>query len=122
MGCHELVELGDHTAVPAQLQVSVDAGFQGHQAQLVQPGGLRLRVPRASEVFEHLATPQPQGSAEQLRGPLRGPEAEGFLPQPGEPLEPVRVDQLRIQDETIAGRARDQCLLGPHPRETLAQA
>lgn len=100
VGCYELVELGHQAVVPTQLQVSVDAGYQGRQPKLVQPGGLRLRVAGASEVLQHVATPQIQDRAEQLRGLLRFPEAEGLLAQSGEPLESGRVDQGPIQDET----------------------
>jgi hypothetical protein len=57
-----------------------------------------------------------------VRCPLRIPEAEGFLPQAGEVLELVGVDPLRVQDKAVAGRTRDQRLLGPDRREPLTQA
>jgi hypothetical protein len=43
MLCDQLVELGDHLAVPGECQVGIDARFLGIEPQLLEPPDLVLR-------------------------------------------------------------------------------
>jgi hypothetical protein len=47
-------------------------------------------------------------STQQRRRPVRVTELDGLLSQPGDPLEPVRVDLLGTQPQAITGPLGDQ--------------
>jgi hypothetical protein len=99
---HLQLQLGHQRAVPAQLEVGVDAVLDGAQPQLVQPGGLGPGERRVRHVRERRTLPQLQRAAQHPGGPLGIVPVERGAPLLGQPDELLRVDAAGQGGQLVA--------------------
>jgi hypothetical protein len=89
----EPLELRDHLAMPAALEVVLDRELKRRQPQLLQPPDLRARERHVGHIIERRAAPQSQRLAQ------RAPREQA--------LEALRIDRADADAQLIAMAARD---------------
>src|SRR5262245_31911291 len=93
-----------------ELELGLDALFESHDPQLLEPADLTRRKRLEGEVGERRSAPESKRLAEPL-----GPLAKTIAASRGEgALEARRVELVRLQRELIAGRARLQAIRPDH--------
>ncbi len=102
----ELLQFGDHVAMTAQREIGLDPILEHRQALLVQAVDLIRRERLVAEVGECRAPPQRERLAEEHACPfrVRCSRATGLL---GDPLEPARVQVVRLHRDGVARWPRD---------------
>jgi hypothetical protein len=119
-------QFDDRGAVPATAEFGVPQVLPRGQPQLAQPVDLRDTPTREHGVVEHIAAPQRQCRATARDHAVR---VLGHLTdRPDAPLEPVRVDHLRVDIQQVSRVARVQHARQPartqrlpHPRHVAVQ-
>ncbi len=116
----QLAQLGHHFAMPAQLQVGVDAGGQRLQPLVHDRRHLAVSEQQRRHVGERLAAPQPERLAE-LVGRFRPPASLGRgVATRGQHAERPYVQLPVLERDQVAGRLRlDQ--VGPGRAQGGAQ-
>lgn len=110
---HELGQLPAQLRVGAEGEVGLDPVLYGAEAQLAQPGDLRLGEGLEAEIGQCVAAPQRQRLAERgrrLPRLVQSPPAVGH-----EPLEPACVDLLRLGREHVPRGLHDEEAAGLAP-------
>jgi len=110
---HELAELAHQLVVPPQPKLCVDPPLERRQALLGQPGKLVPRRGPQREPGERAPAPESQGAAQPLRRELGIISTRQALAD--EPLEPCRVQALRIDTHEIAAGARHDRVTAEDP-------
>ena len=86
------------SAVAPERQLRLEAGLEGRQAQLLQPGGLGHGEGLVGEVGQRRAPPQRQGVAAGAWPPARRrPSWSAVRPSPSKPLEAAGVDEVGVE-------------------------
>ena len=101
-------QLGHGLVVPAEGELGRDPQFDGTEAELGKPFGLRLGQRRRRDVGQRTAVPQAEGLGEQAGRGLRvpGPVRAPAVPHQG--LEQQRVGVLGGHPQLVAGGPGDQ--------------
>jgi len=94
----ENLEFRDELAVPAKLEVGLNAPFERAEAKLLEAEDLRMRERLVCEIGECRPAPQTKGIAKKTRGHLR----LCVLRVLDEPLEPEQIELVRSELEEIA--------------------
>jgi hypothetical protein len=100
----QLPQLRYQGAVLAELQPGRHAVLDGRQAQLIQARRLRRRERRLRHVSKRRPVPQVECLAQRLGGGGQLARGELVPPGGGEPLEPVRVDIVRVDRQPVTRR------------------
>jgi hypothetical protein len=94
---HERLELADERRVAAGGEIGVDPVLEARQAELVEPGALRLGETSLRDIGERAAAPE-----RKRRGGLAGCD---------ERLEALEVELARVDAKPVTGRLRLQAVL-----------
>jgi hypothetical protein len=113
----ERLELADEVSPAPRPQVGVDALLEGDQAQLLEPGDLRLGELLVAEVGERGPVPEAERLAESGRGELVLPARSQRLCLPHQAFEPVQVELVAPQLEQVARRPRADPLGAERPAQ-----
>ena len=107
LGGDERLELGDHLAVPALVEVVLDRELERRQPQLIEPADLGVRERLVGKIVERRAAPQPQRLARRACGERL--------------LKALRIDRARADAQLVAVASRDDLRAVSARRERLAQ-
>ena len=100
------------SAVPAELQVGVDALLERRQTQVVEPSAFDLREGLRRELRQRGAAPETDRLTDRVRCVNGIAGCERGAPFLDEPLETDQVDVLRLDLEHVARRARHERSIG----------
>ncbi len=104
-------QLRDQLRTRPGRQVRLDPVRHSGQAHLVQPRPFSAQSSSVGELAVGLAAPQPQRGNQPLGRHRRLPGLQRPPPLPGQPLEPGRVNRVRIQPQQVSRRpGHDQFL------------
>ena len=106
------LELADHVGVPAERELGLDQLLERHHAQIFEPGDLGLRESLVREVGQRRAPPERERPLERRNGALRATGCQLAAPLGDQPLEPVRVQGLRVKLQLVATLTRDEKVSG----------
>ena len=113
MLCAERRGVGYGGVVAAELDLGLEPVFKRRQAELLEPRDLLLQERLVGEIGEGRPAPERERVAERT-----GPLGRRKRPRVAhEPLEAVRVDRPRIDDEHVTGRAGLDRPASEHPSQ-----
>jgi hypothetical protein len=113
----ERLELADEVGPVPRPQVGVDPPLEGDQAQLLEPGDLRLGELLVGEVGERAPVPEAERLAERRRGERILPARSQRLCLPHQAFEPVQVELVGADLEQVARRPRADPLGAERPAQ-----
>ena len=102
----ERLDLRRHARVVAQLELRLEPVLGRSEPQRLEPRGGRRSEGVPRELAERRPAPQSERLAQNGGRLLRAPVVDRCTALEGEPLEPVRVDQLRFHDERVGTAVR----------------
>jgi hypothetical protein len=117
----ERFELGDDVPVPAAAKQRLGPGLQRGEPLLFQAGRLGPRGRRVVQAGQGGPAPQPQRLVEQPHRGGRVAVRQRRVPLGRQPLEPPRVQLIRVQPEQVPGRPGDQAVGLTGQPQRLAQ-
>ena len=115
------LQLAGHRDVLAQLELEGDALLEGRHLQLGEPGRFGRGEAAQRHVLERPAAEEGERLAPEPGGGLRIAVAAGRAGALAQRLEARQVELLGLDVDRVAGRARDDRLLGPERAAQLRE-